>query len=676
MKLELARLEHEREMNLQLYNKRNSKRDVVELSLGPLSKLSFTRNHILEKAIEMQGYKSEEHVSKKLRTSDSIGTTSRVFGSSLHGGSYTEHPNDNADENRLIENSAEAQEDSTSHTVQDASMPSPISDSNVDDDMYENGSEGDDKIKKLEGKNKVKISSTSVSKSPNLQSATLPDILTGSMAVVTAGILCGTKGKVLGYTHSGDSVRLEFADENGRLRRTAVLRKNVTALTNSQTAQMSTGSSDQIVPTGSLTSAKSNSRSKSSLAKYEGPLSVSSAALPSSTSVSGTFCFCGSTQKGLYIKCNSGISGCNGMVHPKCTVDLKDKTLEELQNIDTKDYVCFKCRQYLSTSIDYKKQIENNNSSFQSLNRNQLTRKRQLDTYNSSFYPQHFPNSVVPFPNANGNITANSNTLQFPNGKSGNSNGLASFTKGSKVVLGSGPYAGLQATVVDVLSNGMVTVSLSNGAAENEKDSNGDKTNSELTKLNVPYHVSTKTNLLTFDANQSDLLSSSNVGFKKVTSSSSNLPEDIVNSSMQSSKQQNIAYNNFMSQNPRMYSNQVPTKKVIDIMNSTKSKMGASNESDHNKSTTQQSKIEPSSGPPESSDAIKKEKFSNSGNIVDLSQADDNEFHSTNSLSLRMSTATAREFDIEISKWTSDLSKALPALFGEPVKKTVSYIHC
>jgi len=277
LRLEVARLEQQRLDNLIINDIESD-----ELPLGPMKHLNILRNYILEKAIESQ-FRRTNTEETKLSTdnfSENDQLTSNIF---KFDDSY------NPPISEIIPNNFP--------------LSPPLETTNTEDSElnYPNL-----RVRKIKNSN-------------NNNQDENPLLAVGSKAVVISGALTGQTGKVIGYTLSGDSVRLDLIDGFGKLKRTAVLRKNVKEyfgkLGNEiDQNQLYNDSSNQI----------------KDISKY---------------------CLCDSPKVGIFIPCSNGI-GCNGWVHPKCCYDLKKLPYEQLNSSESVGYICPKCRRLEESQVD------------------------------------------------------------------------------------------------------------------------------------------------------------------------------------------------------------------------------------------------------------------------------------------------------------------------------------
>eukprot|EP01035_Chromulina_nebulosa_P018917 gene18917-24721_t len=281
LRLEVARLEQLR------LNKLNDI-ESDELPLGPMKLLNILRNHILEKAIESQFRRTCTEETKlnsdNLNFSENLNLTDQLTNNIFKfDDSYTPPLSEIIPNNTLL---------------------SPPVESTITEDSdfnYPNL-----RVRKIKNSN-------------NNNPDENPLLAVGSKAVVISGALTGQTGKVIGYTLSGDSVRLDLIDGFGKLKRTAVLRKNVKEyfgkLGNEiDQNQQYNHSANQI---------KDNSK----------------------------YCLCDSPKVGIFIPCSNGI-GCNGWVHPKCCYDLKKLPYEQLNSSESVGYICPKCRRLEESQVD------------------------------------------------------------------------------------------------------------------------------------------------------------------------------------------------------------------------------------------------------------------------------------------------------------------------------------
>ena len=379
LRLELARLEYAREQNSTDKKKNNS------LPLGPLSRLTIVRNHILERAIEMQLSTSRssarEHLKRKISQEDSM---VKFKDSNSHSLSATKICEDEDD------GYAEVMEETSNEHKEIKSIEREMIDGDATIESWENTTATDGEIRNAAKRIKVKR-------------VRMPKIAIGAKVIVSSGNLFGTRGTCIGYTNSGESVRMEF-DDNGKTKRTAVLRKNVSI--------------------------------------EESPIEMNSVPSVESKKPKKIFCVCGQPQNGVYVKCQSNISGCNGWVHPRCCPDLQNLTFEELQIVDSRGYECIHCKTISNT--DDKKRVEMPN-----LNLKQGFSPVDIVT----------ENNVKGDPEKSGTVFSKSMI-------------------GKTVYLTNGAHAGCVATVVDILENGMITVAITE-KRYNDKE--------QVPSLSAPY---------------------------------------------------------------------------------------------------------------------------------------------------------------------------------------------
>lgn len=243
LKLELARLEYCKEKF------GDNIRSITNFPLGPLEVLSITRNIILERGISIQCNKNNSSMS------------------SLNKDCINQISNESVEESVVDRNQ------------------SVLSSMCIDIDQ----------------------SSAKLHQKSSVTSFSPPRYPDGTKITICSGALQGVSGVVVGYSDSGESVRIEYKDVAGHSKRTTVLIKNTT------TNETSTSK-----PPRNIRSSRSN--------KLE-------------------FCICRRPEIGYYVKCSDGRFGCNGWVHPECCSDLKDKSADELTVIDTNGYTCSQCRE-------------------------------------------------------------------------------------------------------------------------------------------------------------------------------------------------------------------------------------------------------------------------------------------------------------------------------------------
>jgi hypothetical protein len=158
----------------------------------------------------------------------------------------------------------------------------------------------------------------------------------GSRVKMKSGSFAGLTCAVVGFPSSGDTVRVEYTDSHGHPRKTTVLRKNVTPYDE----QSSPVNGSAAVSVGdSKTSTRSDTVStKSGVGtplyedKPNGKL----------------FCICQTPYKGPYVRCMSGKGVCNGYVHPACFVELDGKSADDLAAIEQAGFMCSSCVEVLS----------------------------------------------------------------------------------------------------------------------------------------------------------------------------------------------------------------------------------------------------------------------------------------------------------------------------------------
>jgi hypothetical protein len=300
LRLELARLEYARERQQDKKRKRSSEQN-DHLPLGPLLKLTIARNYILERAIEFQE-SSTPPVESAAETIVSL-TTKRPTPTKRKPQvieSEVMEKSDEEEEEELEVEKVETQSVAQEHHKADHDAAKAITSLR---DIKKNDLEVLAAYHQAE--TYVEVEQQSPKMSFEQPTINMPMIKIGAPVIIVSGALLGTKGICMGYTNSGDGMRVEYSDRYGITRRAAVLRKNVREECDSRLA------------------AKESS---------------------SSSSNSSVYCLCGKPQHGVYVKCKLGISECHGWVHPQCCYDLSNLTIEQLQVIDATGYTCIRCK--------------------------------------------------------------------------------------------------------------------------------------------------------------------------------------------------------------------------------------------------------------------------------------------------------------------------------------------
>jgi hypothetical protein len=168
-----------------------------------------------------------------------------------------------------------------------------------------------------------------------------PNLHVGSSVKVNSGNFAGLVGTVVSFTTGGDSVRVEFIDSNGTPRRTTVMHKNVTLFDDS-TPNDHNADARSRMSGKSLLSPRTNSDTASTVSTASNAISDEKAHL------SKRFCICQTPYCPPYIQCLSGKGICNGLVHPGCFVELDGKTEDELNAIEQNGFICSSCVEVLS----------------------------------------------------------------------------------------------------------------------------------------------------------------------------------------------------------------------------------------------------------------------------------------------------------------------------------------
>lgn len=375
LRLELARLEYAREQRA-VKKKYLSAQERKILPLGPLLKLSIARNHILERAIEMQRATSRisnrDQYKRKFEDDDDSNSLPPNKATRVSTKNAEIPPPMEENDTDSIQNDDEMAQDEvlTSNEATELSNQTDRMDSDQMDSKYADDMNNYSDDEMTQGKRHIKI-----------KRVKLPKIPPNAPVVISSGNLSGIRGTCVGYTNSGESVRVEFVDTNGRVKRTAILRKNVSLF-------------DDFIP-------KMNEDKKSKK----------------------VYCICGKPQSGVYVKCQLGISGCNGWVHPRCCADLQNLSFEELQIVDSIGYECLFCKRY--------RDDENIKNS---------------ENFSASSKSKPQPGSV--FENEK---EKSQPSVKIPKA-------VSKSMIGSTVFLASGPQMGSEATVVDVSEYGLVSV--------------------------------------------------------------------------------------------------------------------------------------------------------------------------------------------------------------------------